>query len=203
MQIELGSDMYLFTREGQNHAAECVISAHGGWYAACGEFNVPPNTTLCFYCQDGESADDFGMVNWRTTAYEQAQEIFTAGDRVKNYFLTKYQGGHNQAGETYQVIDATVNSIETKNQDRARVIASGLPYFGNGHANPVDVATVRNRKRADGRTTPFGTGLLLQDVVERLLSKHPYRLFHCFFCRNHIHNRAMTWMADKVGMRKL
>ncbi len=203
MQIELGSDMYLFTRAGENYAAECVISAHGGWYAACGEFTVPPDVTLCFYCQDGESADDFGMGNWRTTAFEKAQEIFTPGDRVKNYFLTKYQGRHNETGETYQSLQHTIDHLEQQNQNRARVLAGGGAYFGSGHVNPIDVATVRNRKRADGKLTLLGTGLLLQDVIECLLSKHPYRLFHCFFCRDHIHNKAVGWALDKLMARKL
>ena len=78
--VKLGSELYLFA--AQTQGADCVIDAHGGYLFECRTFTVPPNLTLIFYSQHGQSVNDPGQAALRLAEFQDVvdgTETITAG----------------------------------------------------------------------------------------------------------------------------
>lgn len=184
--FEVGQHLYFFSPHSDTNI--CIISAHGGRKARnANEFIVPPDTILRFYSEDKNSTLDpgFGEFYGKEAA---PREIVSEGERCFDYGLTKYQGRHNKANETYGSIAKTIGKTFA---NRERYLAELASAESKGSADKVKrvigamvakqklpaVVTVRNRL--------FRPELALSDVIAGVKSIAPnIILFECFFCRS-------------------
>src|SRR5690348_15019266 len=98
--IAIGSKLYLF--KSKSNSTDCLISAHGGYYKTTKSFEVPLGCSVLFYGEHHKTLSDPGIKLADTHA--KPVETVGPGKDCLNYVLSKYQGSHNKAGETYEKI---------------------------------------------------------------------------------------------------
>jgi hypothetical protein len=180
--IEVGSHFYLF--KSKTNAEDCLISAHGGYEANVGTFE-PKGATLYFYGEHGNYLSDPGLKLMYMRDLVVTEEIPSTTTRLCiDYILSKYQGRHNSAGETYDSISGKIGSeddmiaklldrIANAKSDQARNVAQwNLPSYKS-----MSVLTIRNRW--------WRSDLSLRSAVEAAKKAMPsLKRFHCSFCRS-------------------
>lgn len=197
-QNELGSKLYIWTKTAgaaSPGVKECVISAHGGQTIINSRFEVK-GVTLRFYCPHGYALTDPGLEAVITQSVRHCQEV--KDGKVQDYVLSKYQGKHNKAGETYQKIGGLAETLEKGSSD---LMDATLDFLGKyaeetnekrkakfleivdrniaqleSKGRWMDIITLRNRRmRFD---------LNLSEVIKKLnASGYGYTTVHCSFCR--------------------
>jgi hypothetical protein len=178
--------LYLF--KPHDDTRTCIISAHGGRATRnASTFRVPPDTILRFYAEDTFSVLDPGFSEFYTKE-AVPREILSEGDECFDYCLTKYQGRHNSANETYssiaQTISAAFKSREIGEAQLKSAIAKNAPEKTKRALGAVvarnktpAVVTVRNRT--------FRAELTLSEVIAMVKTAAPeMTLFDCSFCRS-------------------
>lgn len=195
--IALGSNLYLF--KSSTNSVDCIISAHGGFISESRTFTVPASTELRFYSSHGASVIDPSIAQF-FRAQERATPVETchAGDDCKNYLLSKYQGDHNQMGETYGLVNTVMtNRDKQRGKNFNALMRAGNPDSPNvdmqkmyleqlTNAPGASVLTIRNRWNVL-------MGVTLKDAVKAVRKAIPtIRVFHCLFCRSYM-------LPDKVG----
>jgi hypothetical protein len=185
-KLELGKTMYLFTRSSEvTFSNILVISAHGGIAKkSLPTYQVPVGVTLQFYSKHGTPTADFGIHNFATGGkVKQQTDSVTGGNLAYDYELSKYQGKHSKAEETYESIEKAQKypSEYQRLCDDAAAEAKkkgvDMPKL-EYQATDFDVLTIRNRM--------FGGGVTLSVAVDAALEKHAYTMVHCYFCRSFI-----------------
>ncbi len=180
----LGSKLYVF--KSKTNVKDVLISAHGGYYRANNTFDVPTGVSMKFYGEHDKTLSDPGMSLMYLNA-EVTEEI-PAGKPCINYILSKYQGRHNQAGETYGSINSFIDAEDQRifktmlswsaeqNASRKNIQAHQLASYKS-----MSVVTIRNRAmRSD---------VNLSYVVETVKKAMPGAVnFHCSFCRSNIND---------------
>lgn len=163
-----------------------IISAHGGRSLTnANSFEVPDKTTLRFYSADKNTVLDPGFSNFYTKD-ATPKETLTAGDTCFDYMLSKYQGSHNRAGETYDSISNVVNSelAFLKNslsdaeraKEKGNTTAEAKLRRNAGKVKMAAVLTIRNRY--------FRADVSLQQAVALVRAEAPQiEIFDCLFCR--------------------
>ena len=117
--VALGQTMYLF--KSSTNSKDCMISARDGGYVSGNirSFDVPAGTTIRFYADHGFILSDPGIGAFAKDASKsKPRETFTAGQKCRNYLLTKFQGAHAGADgksvrETYQQVASAVSNRDT------------------------------------------------------------------------------------------
>lgn len=200
----IGSKLYLF--KATSNAAECLISAHGGYRKGNLTFSVPYGVTISFYGPHGFILQDPGVKIMSQELAQFAVETKKQGEQCINYILSKYQGTHNTAGETYESISDTIEDFQNRflqTQDKMRSMGNvndlskgQLSRYNMMSANlrslnAMNVATIRNRW--------YSPDLTLEYVVKEVKKAVPsITHFHCSFCRGHMDDdNAPTWQVGK------
>lgn len=184
-QVAIGSDIYLHRPDRPFNAEEfhLLISAHG---AAIGtRFDVPDWANLHFYGRHGAAVIDPGFREIIRGDY-QVMESATGGVQCSNYLLSKYQGRHGNARETYESLQREVQSNTLFLEQAHQAMALGDERRGrpfrrvlNSHNFNFhfDVLTVRNRWN-------IILGITLSSVLQQLEANgYRYEQIHCSFCR--------------------
>lgn len=195
-RIELGSKFYLFLHDESGVAnnygdreVHLLISAHGGYMNLFGplkssQFQVPRWCRLHFYASHGASISDPSITGIAKGQY-QVSETYEPQDLITDYELSKYQGSHNSAGETY---DSITSAISRNNWNVEQGVQSATRNFGFY----FDVLTVRNRQ--------FQSDPKLSDVLAALdQAGRRYENIHCSFCRSKMFGDSPTESATAFG----
>jgi putative adhesin Stv-like protein len=193
----VGKYFYLF--KSPISTPECLISAHGG-HDRERHFQVPAGVTVNFYALHGFTLQDPGTA--LLNAQVNPKESIAGPTSCHDYSLSKYQGRHNKAGETYASIDAQVQSTaqaRTAAQSKyMKAAAQGAPDWKLGIArqnvtsqNAINIVTVRNR---------VGAGdIRLSDLITAVRGAFPsITIFHCSFCRSSMNFDA--GLSQKANM---
>ena len=195
--VALGSNLYLF--KSTTKSVDCIISAHGGFLSESRTFTVPGKLELRFYSSHGASVIDPSIAEF-FRAQERAApvETFTGGAACPNYLLSKYQGTHNQMGETYGLVNtAMTNRDKQRGKNFNAMMRAGDPSKPNPdlqrmymdqltNAPGASVLTIRNRWNVL-------MGVTLSDAVKEVRKAIPtIGVIHCLFCRSYM-------LPDKVG----
>jgi hypothetical protein len=186
----IGDDLYLF--RSPIPSEECLISAHGGTAGGNALFDVPATVTVNFYTFHGFSLIDPGLALAKARPDPKEQIIGPA--KSHDYFLSKYQGRHGGANETYGDIEGAVRAEATRTLDargKLRHVAStgargtklAMAQSNVDASRPFSVVTIRNRF--------FSGAVRLSDVVRQVRVVAPeIRVFHCSFCRTSMQHDA-------------
>lgn len=188
----IGDDLYLF--RSPIPSDECLVSAHGGTMGGNVLFDVPAGISVLFYTFHGFSLIDPGLA--LAKARPDPKERVDGPGKSHDYFLSKYQGRHGKANETYDDIEHAVRDEAKRTLDaRGKVrqlksagatgpkLAMAQSKVDTSH--PFSVVTIRNRF--------FSGAVRLSDVVRQVQVVAPeIRVFHCSFCR--------TSMAHDAGL---
>lgn len=179
----IGDNFYLF--KSPISTPECLISAHGG-HERERHFQVPSGLTVHFYALHGFTLMDPGTA--LLNAKVAPKESITGPGKCHDYSLSKYQGSHNKAGESYTTIaDQLKNTAASRTDAQQKYMveaAKGAPAWKLSMLrdkvttqNPVNVVTVRNRVGAGDQ--------LLSTLINAVHSAFPeITIFHCSFCRS-------------------
>lgn len=179
-RLSLGNKCYVFEDDSKNPGNELIVSAHGGyWVGLSGTFRVPDWTILHFMSPHKTTLSDPTVR--RVMGGIPVYESFGPGDVVRNYQLSKYQGRHNDMGETYASIEDDIESnrrtaqlaAEQPGPELEKLRARGVKF------ESIDVLTVRNRKL---RIPPT-----LSEVINELdkdIRRYPN--IYCVICRSPI-----------------
>lgn len=187
VKIAIGKNLYLH-RGDAGPSEFLLITAHGA--TKMSTFPVPNWTRLHFYAPRGNYLI---MPQAKFQLGSMVEEEIDGGAISPNYSLSKYQGRHGSANETYDSLGAMI--------DRTRAaIAAGRPVMPpiphgapaqmvqNAEAGlraqiaeyenllPFDFLTIRNRGVFDG--TDLNTAL--QELDD---AGHRYPYIFCSFCR--------------------
>lgn len=193
----LGSNLYLF--RSTTNAVDCIISAHGGFISESRTFTVPGKLELRFYSSHGASVIDPSIGEFfRSQERARPVETFTGGDKCPNYLLSKYQGDHNEMGETYGVVNMSMTNrdkqrgknfnalMRASDADNPNIEMQKLYLEQLTNAPGASVLTIRNRWNVL-------MGVTLSDAVKAVRKAVPtVGVFHCLFCRSYM-------LPDKVG----
>jgi hypothetical protein len=148
------------TRQGQRTSDTAIISAHGETPFINGTF-PPGNYSLVFFCPHGHDLVDPGLVKFWERKVEWQVPIVTS-PFCQDYVLTKYQGKHNKAGETYELIQNLPDQVWSQ---------------------PPDIITVSPDTSGFSFLT-FGDSIKLSALITMIFEKrYHYTSFHCSFCR--------------------
>jgi hypothetical protein len=186
-RITVGRYVYLF--KSSTNLVDCVITAHGGYIFENRAFTVPKDVTLKFFAEHGNTLTDPGMKNLMAQlADAKPVETLTSGQTCKNYLLSKYQGRHGAADETYESIMRDIERADTtrmnfqgdigkaalKGNDRGvQVLLKGL-----ARNSGASVITIRNR-------WDVLAGVPLAEVIRDVRKVAPsLHNFYCSFCRS-------------------
>ena len=153
------------TQQGTRTSDDAIISAHGE--TAFINDTFPQGTySLVYFCPHKSNLVDPGLVKfWEYKVV--AEEPPTTSPFGQDYLLTKYQGKHNKAGETYDLIE----SLDTSTR-----------------VGP-DIITVSNDKSIWGMIA--GSDIKLSALIAMVFEKKfDYKRFHCAFCRG---TAPMLW----------
>jgi hypothetical protein len=166
-----GGQMYLFRNSEFAYARRLVISAHGGIRKTLSPTFRVLTETLVFYSDHGVATDDFGLANFATGGKAgQKKQTINPGQVCYDYELSKYQGKHNKAGETYDSID--------KNQKYAKEMVGFSKGMKSQYTfEEYDVLTIRNRHLN-------GPGVTLKKALDTIRMYNNYQEIHCYFCRS-------------------
>jgi hypothetical protein len=178
--IPIGSKLYLF--KSKSNSTDCLISAHGGYYKESRTFQVPNGVTLYFYGEHKKVLSDPGIKLADTKA--KYVERVGEGQKCVNYILSKYQGKHNKAGETYEKIADRIAFQDKSLGDIFKMITTTqnekLATKGLGmilDSQSMSVVTIRNRW--------FASDVNLLEVISAVRKVLPgIKNFHCSFCRS-------------------
>ncbi|HET9983139.1 MAG TPA: hypothetical protein VFQ38_06120 [Longimicrobiales bacterium] len=178
-QMSIDTDVYLFLADVGVYHDDVVISAHGGYQAKnTPEFAVPTQGSfegLYFYVPHGSLQTDFGLGGFAGQE-RAAVEHLEPGRKCFDYELSKYQGRHNKAGETYDTIMRDMAAAsEALTKYNTGLAKAPKVYAAKTRPRQFDVVTIRNRFRSGD--------VQLGDLVTRLLNQHDYKRIHCYFCR--------------------
>lgn len=181
--LELGDLLYLLLPTTPTDRV--VISAHGGHavLSKTNQFVVPSDVVLQFYSDDTKSVLDPGFNNF----YRQEaapKEIITEGEKSFDYLLSKYQGKHGNADETYESIAKVVNdTVAAKSNLQGFAARASSDKGRDGFLRSASrekvaaVVTVRNRW--------FKGEATLSLVVDAVKTAAPsIVIFDCLFCRS-------------------
>ena len=125
-KIEIGRNLHIFSKSAGKSANSLVITAHGGYKSKdLVGIVVPAGVTLHFLVRENYGLKDPGLDGFLNNRHNYIGEDRSAGQSVRNYQLTKYQGKHGNDAETYMDIAKNVDAQP----------GSGI----------YDVLTVRNR----------------------------------------------------------
>jgi hypothetical protein len=186
----IGDDLYLF--RSRIPSEECLISAHGGTAGGNALFDVPAGVTVNFYTFHGFSLMDPGLALARTRP--KPKEQIAGPGKSHDYFLSKYQGRHGGANETYDDIDGAIRAEAKRTLDvrgklrqlKGAGVTGPKLAMAQGNvdaAHPFSVVTIRNRF--------FSGAVRLSDVVRQVRVVAPeLRVFHCSFCRTSMQHDA-------------
>jgi hypothetical protein len=205
---DVGKHIYVWNANGQKPAdGRCaVISAHGLQAKINGAYPAP-KMALYFYAPHGYVLQDPGLVrvnDGRTNCYEEIDP----GEAQQDYELSKYQGYHSKANETYGYIQKDMQApnlraqiekepiadfkwikdegertalIAKRQQEKAAKIA-GVKEFN------MDVITIRHR-----RGWHSGTVTLFQILNFLYGQGYKYSGIHCSFCRGPRTGKDESW----------
>lgn len=154
---------------------------------------MPPNTELRFYSSHGASVIDPSISEFfRSQDRATPVDACHAGDDCQNYLLSKYQGDHNEMGETYGMVNTVMtNRDKQRGKNFNALMRAGNPdspnidmqkmYLEQLSAAPgASVLTIRNRRNVL-------MGVTLKDAVKAVRKAIPtIRVFHCLFCRSYM-----------------
>jgi hypothetical protein len=174
-KVDIDGKMYLIKKSQNSYAPSLVISAHGGI-----KQNGSPTFhtrwgTLHFYSVHGQVTNDLGIRNFCTGGKEsQRTESLAATAKCFDYDLSKYQGKHNKAGETYESIEADQDYVD---QFNALLVEAGdRAPAGSKMMVDFDVLTIRNRWNSRNVT--------LSAALSAVGGLNQYSDVHCYFCRS-------------------
>ena len=214
----LGEEIILFTDNTGVPAPNLVISSHGAYLPRpeigkenerSGWFRVQAGVELLFYGPHKVALEDptvDGVL--AKTPFEKK----VAGELVRNYHLSKFQGRHGAKTETYASIESGIDLNRTQVDSQHQILASlgldlAIAMDTDARANAIDV--LRQALPADRRpmlTTALGArryekydvliirnrnidarsvlgvGVTLREVLAAI--PHPYQRIHCAFCRS-------------------
>ena len=184
--IEVGSHFYLF--KSKTNTTDCLISAHGGYERNVGSFE-PKNCSLLFYGEHEKYLSDPGLRLMYLSGLHVVEEIPNRETKSSiNYILSKYQGRHNESGETYERIAGKIESEDQSIGNLLDRIAKAKDDKGRERAQDqlkmyksMNVLTIRNRW--------WRSDLSLESAVTAAKKALPsLTRFHCSFCRSLIGN---------------
>jgi hypothetical protein len=198
----VGKTVYVWSSRGNKPTGNdtCVISAHGV-QALVTSAAKAPQVTLFFYCPNGWILSDPGL-DGIARGITKYNEKFAAGNAPQDYELSKYQGRHSTANETYGKIQSDIHAAAHKdalaeffNKEMERLDSQVAKWGQEGVAASKasirtqyekdiaavkdvirDVVTIRHRKMYKSPT--------LFDVIQMLENAgFHYKEVHCSFCR--------------------
>ncbi|MEZ5666478.1 MAG: hypothetical protein R3F55_03405 [Alphaproteobacteria bacterium] len=182
--IEIGSHFYLF--KSSTNKEDCLISAHGGYDRNVTMFE-PKGCTLFFYGEHGNVLSDPGLALMALKGLKVVEQIPDAKNKkALNYILSKYQGRHSKANETYEKIIGRIESEDTQIAKLLDRIANAASEFQRSNAQTqlayyksMNVLTIRNRW--------WRSDLSLESAVTAAKKALPsLTRFHCSFCRSFV-----------------
>lgn len=192
--IAVGSHFYLF--KSSTNKEDCLISAHGGYERNVTTF-APKGCTLYFYGEHGKVLSDPGLSLMAIRGLKVVEQVPDTGKPTAiNYILSKYQGRHSGANETYDKIAGRIGSEDAQIAKlRQRIAAAASEKLRQGarqqlaYYQSMNVLTVRNRW--------WRSDLSLETAVTEARAAMPSLIrFHCSFCRSLIGD-------DKAGTSKV
>ena len=186
-RVAVGRYAYLF--KSSTNLVDCVITAHGGYVFENRNFEVPAGVTLQFFAEHGNTLTDPGMGSlMRDLAMAVPAETVEAGEDCHNYLLSKFQGRHGSADETYESImrnisDADKSRLEVRDnigvaamRGNDKAVKKLLEILGKKKG--ASVVTIRNR-------WDVFAGVPLADVIKGVRKAAPsISTFYCSFCRS-------------------
>jgi hypothetical protein len=211
--IKVGESVYVWAKDGTkptDASRSCLISAHGLQAKTNTAFPVP-DIKLYFYAPHGYVLSDPGVGNVGRGMTRWYEEV-AAGSAGQDYELSKYQGRHSKANETYGEIQKplSVDTLRTPieaekgqvpdfrwiddEEKRKKVRADRLQEIDDRIAGikefDMDVVTIRNRKMYASMVTLFQLMKLLKD------NGFKYAAAHCSFCRGPRTGKDVTWTTS-------
>ncbi len=199
VQVEVGQHFRLF--HGDNEMSDyLLISAHG--VASGHPFTVPAWTRLHYYApRDRFLIMDMDKFNLSAVVEEEID----GGNYSPNYLLSKYQGSHGDADETYDTLGAQVDHVRNaialgatpapvlpahigpnlRERERRKHMATYENLL------PFDILTIRNRSVFKGGSL---IGIPLSEALAAVGNVHQYSYIFCSFCRGSI----VQAVSDKV-----
>jgi hypothetical protein len=175
----VGNYLYLF--RSPLDTTECLISAHGGYKKSTKTFNLKAGLTVKFYGVHNKVLGDPGLGVMEKNPKVVNSHPNPDGEAVLDYILSKYQGTHSSANETYDKIAATLASethqmkIYLKNKDYVEKHPAIKAIYEALKA--VHVITIRNRF--------MHANVNLSTVIEEITKfDSTIKTFHCSFCRS-------------------
>lgn len=199
-QNAVGEQIYAWTRaKGQPSpgTTECVITAHGGQSIINSTFDVK-GCEIVFYCPHGYSLTDPGLDPLLEGSVVSVEAL--GSGRCQDYVLSKFQGRHSEANETYRKIgnadtriDEQIASVKeridglnvavvrpTTNQKLLPALLEILDAKMDQLAKlnrKLDIISLRHRR--------LKPDMMLSEVIAALgAAKYGYTRFHCSFCRS-------------------
>jgi hypothetical protein len=180
-QEAIGDYLYLFKSPEQTD--KCLISAHGGYYKNQKTFklsDIASNLRVVFYGDHNKVLQDpgLGILSRNPTIVDDHP---TDGNDVLDYVLSKYQGRHSSANETYK-------TIGDKLKNDSAQIQSYRDQMDYVNSNPsirkiydslasCHVVTIRNRWNKSDVSLKY-----VINAVHNYMSS--ITSFHCSFCRS-------------------
>lgn len=206
VQVEVGQNFRLF--HGNDEMSDyLLISAHG--VASGIPFTVPAWTRLHYYAPRGRFLI-MDMDRFNLSAV--VEEEIDGGNYSPNYLLSKYQGSHGDAGETYDTLGAQIDHVRGAIADGATPAPVLPAHIGpnlrererrNHMATyesllPFDILTIRNRSIFKGGSM---IGIPLSDALDAVGNVHQYAYIFCSFCRGSISQAISGKAFDLTGGR--
>jgi hypothetical protein len=193
---KLSRHMYLF--KSMTNAADCIISAHGGYMFENRDFTVPAGVTVRFLGEHGAALidpkiDDF----FRRQGDVIPVETITAGRKCRNYLLSKYQGAHAGEGgkEVVETYDQISRRVTVQDAQRRKNFSQ---MFRNANVQGPNVKMVKlsleqlDRARGGSVLTIRNRwdvvfGVPLKDAITAARKEMPtLREFYFLFCRSYM-----------------
>lgn len=205
-RIEIGRNLYL-THGDEGMSDYLLISAHG--LTSGSPFVVPAWAQLHYFAPRGRFlVMDMSKFNLRAVVEEE----IAGGNHSPNYRLSKYQGRHGDADETYAtlgtMVDQARNAIAAGPTAPPDIPANIGPNLRRellrGHRAsyenllPFDVLTVRNRSVFKGGSL---IGIPLSEALAAVGRVHQYPFIFCSFCRGSVAEAISDTLYDKTGGR--
>jgi len=187
--IALGDWYYLF--QSRTNPTDCLISAHGGYEKVHNTLAMRPGFKVHFYTQHDQTLADPGLALMYlnqppTDTYEHGDDkVFV------NYMLSKYQGTHSNANETYESIYRKISqedgfiaryqheAVHGATPMRRQIAAGQLPLHKS-----MSVLTIRNRSSLLAFKAPPELTTLKNAMDAAIRAMPTLRVFHCSFCRS-------------------
>jgi hypothetical protein len=174
-KIDINGKMYLIKKSLTGYAPSLVISAHGGIKENGAPTFHTKWGTLHFYSVHGQATDDLGIRNFCSGGKDnQRTESIVATSNCYDYDLSKYQGKHNNVGESYESIEGSQNYVDDFNE--LLLQAGDRAPKGSKQMVDFDVLTIRNRW--------YNKNVTLSQALSAIGKLNQYADVHCYFCRS-------------------